>query len=106
MYVPPPSLHFLCSKSSIFLTTYPPLNANVICEGSLTTKSRSVSAIFLIPCNNSIIPRTTLYFLANYFWVSPDFQVDVSLVWIVPVKIDSTHQIGLLLRNKHIVIMS
>ena len=27
--------HFLCSKSSIFLTTYPPLNANVICEGSL-----------------------------------------------------------------------
>ena len=28
-------LHFLCSKSSIFLTTYPPLNANVICEGSL-----------------------------------------------------------------------
>ena len=32
---PPPSLHFLCSKSSIFLTTYPPLNANIICEGSL-----------------------------------------------------------------------
>ena len=30
-----PSLHFLCSKSSIFLTTYLPLNANVICEGSL-----------------------------------------------------------------------
>ena len=33
-YVTPP-MHFLCSKSSIFLTTYPPLNANVICEGSL-----------------------------------------------------------------------
>ena len=33
----PPSLHYLCSKSSIFLTTYPPLNANVICEGSLRT---------------------------------------------------------------------
>ena len=31
----PPSLHFLFSKSSIFLTTYPSLNANVICEGSL-----------------------------------------------------------------------
>ena len=31
----PPSLHFLCSNSGIFLTTYPPLNANVICEGSL-----------------------------------------------------------------------
>ena len=31
----PPSLHFLCSKFSIFLTTYLPLNANVICEGSL-----------------------------------------------------------------------
>ena len=30
----PLSLHFLCSKFSIFLTTYPPLNANVICEGS------------------------------------------------------------------------
>ena len=29
----PPSLHFVCS--SIFLTTYPPLNANIICEGSL-----------------------------------------------------------------------
>ena len=28
------SLHFLCSKCSIFLTTNPPLNA--ICEGSLT----------------------------------------------------------------------
>ena len=33
----PPSLHILCSKFSIFLTTYPPLNANVICEGSLST---------------------------------------------------------------------
>ena len=31
----PPSLHFLCSKFSIFLTTYPPLDANVICGGSL-----------------------------------------------------------------------
>ena len=36
-YLPPHSLHFLFSKSSIFLTTYPPLNANVICEGSLST---------------------------------------------------------------------
>ena len=26
---------YVCSKSSIFLTTYSPLNANVICEGSL-----------------------------------------------------------------------
>ena len=33
------SLHFLCSKCSIFLTTYPPLNA--ICEGSLTWKEPS-----------------------------------------------------------------
>jgi hypothetical protein len=31
----PISLHFLFSNFSIFLTTYPPLNANVICEGSL-----------------------------------------------------------------------
>ena len=30
----PPSLHFLCSKFKNFLTTNPPLNANVICEGS------------------------------------------------------------------------
>ena len=30
-----PCFHFYCSKNSIFLTTYPPLNANVICEGSL-----------------------------------------------------------------------
>ena len=30
----PLSLHFLCIKFSIFLTIYPPLNANVICEGS------------------------------------------------------------------------
>ena len=37
-HVPTPlSLQFLCSKCSIFLTTYPPLNANVICEGSLST---------------------------------------------------------------------
>ena len=35
----PPSLHILCSKSSIFLTTYPHLNANVICEGSLNVNS-------------------------------------------------------------------
>ena len=27
------SLHFYCNKCSILLTTYPPLNANVICEG-------------------------------------------------------------------------
>ena len=32
----PPSLQFLCSKSSVFLTTYPPPNANIICEGSLS----------------------------------------------------------------------
>ena len=30
----PHSPHFLYSKLSIFLTTYPTLNANVICEGS------------------------------------------------------------------------
>jgi hypothetical protein len=29
--------HFSCSKFSIFLTTHPPLNAYVICEGSLST---------------------------------------------------------------------
>ena len=29
---------YVCSKSSIFLTTYSPLNANVICEGSLPTR--------------------------------------------------------------------
>ena len=40
-----PSLHFLCSKFSIFLTTYPPLNANVICEGSLSCKGRDVSIL-------------------------------------------------------------
>ena len=32
----PPSLHFLRSKCSIFWTTYPLLNAKVICEGSLS----------------------------------------------------------------------
>ena len=32
----PHNLHFLCSKFSVFLTTYPPLNANVTCEGSQT----------------------------------------------------------------------
>ena len=30
-----PSLHFLCSKPHVFLTTYPPLSVNVICESSL-----------------------------------------------------------------------
>ena len=30
-----PSLYFLCSKLQVFLTTYPPLSANVICESSL-----------------------------------------------------------------------
>ena len=33
MYVP--SLHILCSKLKKFLTTYPTLSANVICESSL-----------------------------------------------------------------------
>ena len=32
------SLHFYCSKVSIFLTTYPPVNANIICESSHTYK--------------------------------------------------------------------
>ena len=32
-----PSLYFLCSKLQVFLTTYPPLSANVICESSLST---------------------------------------------------------------------
>ena len=31
----PLGLHLLCTKFSIFLTTYPSLNANLICEGSL-----------------------------------------------------------------------
>jgi hypothetical protein len=30
-----PSLHFLCIKLRAFLTTYPPLIANIICESSL-----------------------------------------------------------------------
>ena len=30
-----PSLHFLCSKIHVFLTTYPPVHANVIFESSL-----------------------------------------------------------------------
>ena len=30
-----PCLHFYCSTQLYFLTTYPPLNANVICESSL-----------------------------------------------------------------------
>jgi hypothetical protein len=41
----PPSLHYLCSKFSIFLTTYLPLNANVICEGSLTEKVTYVNKL-------------------------------------------------------------
>ena len=30
-----PCLHFLCIKLPIFLTTYPPLSGNIICESSL-----------------------------------------------------------------------
>ena len=33
------SLYFLCSKRSIFLTTYPPLNGNVICKDSIMVLS-------------------------------------------------------------------
>ena len=29
-----PTLHFYCNKISIFLTTYPPINTNIICESS------------------------------------------------------------------------
>ena len=53
----PPSLHFLCSKSSIFLTTYPPLNANVICEGSLTG---SLHFIHLL--------TTSIYWVLKVHW--------------------------------------
>ena len=35
------SLYFLCSSFSIFLTTYPPLNANISCEGSLTKPEKA-----------------------------------------------------------------
>ena len=30
-----PSLHFYCCKLAKFLTTYPPLSANMICKSSL-----------------------------------------------------------------------
>ena len=36
------SLHFLCSKLNVFLTTYPPL-ASVICESSLTHNMGAIS---------------------------------------------------------------
>ena len=43
-----PSLHFLCSKLHVFLTTYPPLSAKVICESSPIYYARkSVSNGFL-----------------------------------------------------------
>ena len=42
----PPSLHFLRSKFSIFLTTYSPLNINVIFEGSLKIRRYSVMTNF------------------------------------------------------------
>ena len=35
-----PCLHFLCSKLHVFLTTYPPLSANVICESSLNVSTK------------------------------------------------------------------
>ena len=47
----PPSLHFLCSKFCIFLTTYPPLNADVICEGSLRLNPRTTVVILSVHNN-------------------------------------------------------
>ena len=44
----PLSLHFLCIKFSIFLTIYPPLNANVICEGSLIDMSPTLMSPFFV----------------------------------------------------------
>ena len=37
------SLHFYCGKCSILLTTYPPLNTNVICESSLISTETHVN---------------------------------------------------------------
>ena len=48
-----PNLHFLRSKFSIFLTTYPPLNANVICKGSLMVlmfiSHQCLFCLFILP---------------------------------------------------------
>ena len=61
------NLHILCSKSNIFLTTYPPLNANVICEGSLKPnilRSKVLHHHFYLP-KVIIQVQTSLEYLAG-----------------------------------------
>ena len=63
----------VCSKSSIFLTTYPPLNANMNCEDSLTCFVMSWHINFWFLINQPI-------FLSNKFmmllvWLLKAFQV-------------------------------
>ena len=64
----PPSFHFLCSKSSIFLTTYPTLNANVICEGSLCSKGTLIILDLNSPIN--LISKNKVAFFLKVFFLS------------------------------------
>ena len=52
MYLPVVCTFYVCSKFSIFLTTYPPLNVNVICEGSLKVLNvyKKIVLIFYVKC--------------------------------------------------------
>ena len=43
-----PSLYFLCSKLHVFLTTYSPLSANVICESSFMIQNQEMAGIYKI----------------------------------------------------------
>ena len=56
-----PSLHFLCSKLHVYLTTYPTLSANVIYEGSLRKKG----CYIVNPPDKKLKKPTSLH--QNYF---------------------------------------
>ena len=70
-------MHFLCSKCSIFLTTYPPLNANVICEGSLSKIEIFLQVLKTVdPVNyqpDKFEPLYVLYYSENSFR-NPHYQ--------------------------------
>ena len=75
----PPSLHFLCCKFSIFLTIYPPLNANVICEGS------PISLTYILTYDKYEVGYTVdfMFFISyrnHYRWLGTRYiQISVNL---------------------------
>ena len=100
----------VCSKSSIFLTTYQPLNANVICEGSLTYLFPMSSIRFIMDFTFHI------YFPAHSGTYEHDSEEEAVLLFANPAfspvmksvraVIVSSHEFPLILFKLYVVVVS